>query len=57
MNKLLLLALLVTVTSCSRYVDVRPTKASITPSIEWEIQEFTYTKTKPKIQGTLEWLL
>lgn len=57
MNKLLLLTMLLTMTSCARYIDIRPSKASVTPSVEWEIQEYTYTKTKPKVQATLEWLL
>lgn len=49
--------MLLTMTSCARYIDIKPKKATVTPSIEWEIQEHTKTKTKPKFQASFEWLL
>lgn len=43
-------------TSCA--YDARalsPNHIGITPSVEWEIQHGVATKTKPKIQSSLDW--
>jgi hypothetical protein len=41
---------------CSPYfADYGPNKLTITPSTEWEIQEGTKIKIKPKIQTSLDW--
>lgn len=42
---------------CSHYIaDYGPSKLTITPSTEWEIQEGSKTKVKPKIQTSVDWI-
>jgi hypothetical protein len=47
---------LVSLTACSsNFRDYTPNHVSLTPSVEWEIQHGSSTKTKPRIQSTMDW--
>jgi hypothetical protein len=42
---------------CSHYIDdYAPSKFTLSPSTEWEIQDGAKTKIKPKIQTSMDWI-
>lgn len=56
MKYILMMISLVSLTACSsNFRDYTPNHVSVTPSVEWEIQHGSSTKTKPRIQSTMDW--
>ncbi len=56
MKYLFLATLALLVTGCMRDIAMmKPNHLGITPSCEWEVQEGSNTKVKPKIQTAFDW--
>jgi hypothetical protein len=56
MKYLLVLMLGICAASCSHNIrDYAPTHVGISPSMEWEVQEGSNTKLKPRIGSSIDW--